>query len=114
MKVKIEFDVEDFFKRMQRGDFEDAHRRQYPGSEWAAHQQMGKPIYKKGDIVEFMVGGYGKITTVSKAHDGWPCSYSAKKVKGLAFHANNICAWHYEGDIKRKAGKVTEVITLDE
>ena len=100
-----EFHVKDFFERWGKGEFAEEHRRGISDCEWASMQQMGKPIYRKGQIVEFKVGGFGVITEISKAKGGWPCSYATKKVKGMKQHTSYKSAWHYEGDIKRLAGR---------
>jgi len=92
----------------------DEHRRGINDMEWAAMQEKGPALYSHGDIVEFKVGGFGRIGEVSEANGGWPVSYSVMSVPGKPFHARNISAWHYEGDIKglfKEASKeISEII----
>lgn len=90
------------------GKYADEHRKDINDMEWADMQPKGKPKYGYGDIVEFKVGGFGRIDEVTKPANGWPSSYSVMEVPGMKFHAEDICAWHYEGDIlglKKKASK---------
>jgi hypothetical protein len=81
----------------------DAHRRGISDMAWARMQPQTPAKYKRGDVVEFMVGGYGQIDDVSdlRSTSGWPVSYSVVPVCGLPFHSKGVYAWHYEGDIKR-------------
>ena len=79
----------------------DAHRKEYNDTEWLNWQRFGPPIYMKGDIVQFKVGGIGIIEEVSwRPETGNPPSYSAGPIDGRSFHFRNVCAWHYEGDIE--------------
>lgn len=79
-----------------------AHRGNLNDMEWNAAQPKHPAIYKKGDFVEFQEGGFGRIEEVSRRI---PATYSCREIPGKPFHKRNICAWHYEGDIKRKIGE---------
>ena len=80
----------------------DEHRKEYNDSEWSDYQRLGPPIYMKGDIVEFIVGGIGVIEDVSwHPETGNPPACSAQPIGKHNFHYRAKCAWHYEGDIKR-------------
>lgn len=80
---------------------ENKHRGRMNDLQWAMSQPLGPARFAVGDVVEFKVGGFGIISGVSAAHDGWPCSYAATRIAGVPFHARGVGAWHYEGDIKR-------------
>jgi len=79
----------------------DAHRRGISDVEWANCQPDTPPKYIEGDVVEFMVGGYGIIDEVSFPENGNPSQYSIRPIAEKKFHPKGIYAWHYEGDIKR-------------
>jgi hypothetical protein len=79
----------------------DKHRLGISDIKWASMQNKGPAKYMRGDIVKFKAGGIGIIHEVTQPQDGWPASYSARKVPGHPFHAKGKAAWHYEGDIER-------------
>ena len=81
------------------------HRSQYNDMQWANVQQRGNPKYVIGDVMEFHEGGFGVISKVSNAHDGWPVSYETSKVEGMEDHPQTRRAWFYEGDFKKCIGK---------
>lgn len=83
----------------------EKHRRKYTDMEWARHQQTGAPRYKRGDAVEFQVGGFGIISEVHKPSGGWPSSYATENIPGMRPIKTGKCAWHYEGDFKRRVAK---------
>lgn len=89
------------WKNYWNSEHVDEHRRGIPDMEWAMQQNMGRPMYVMGDIVEFKAGGYGVIKDVSKAHDGWPVSYATDAIEGVPDHPKTKRAWHYENDFER-------------
>ena len=97
----------DYITWMLGPDNREDHRKQYSDMAWAAHQDKGNPRYNVGDVVEFCVGGFGVIDVVSNPKGGWPSRYSTKNVDGMNPHKTRKSAWHYEGDFKRLAGKVS-------
>lgn len=101
--------IEEILKRSR-----PEHRKEMNDMEWAASQAQGPPLYKKGDFVEFMEGGFAMITEVSKARGGWPVSYSTRAVRGMKEHPKTKCAWFYEGDIKRKIGHTETKVVMYE
>lgn len=86
-------------------EFRDEHRKQFTDMEWAAIQHKGPPKYKIGDVVEFMVGGFGVIDGVSEPHGGWPSKYSTNRIPGMPAHKRGVSAWHFDGDFKRLVAK---------
>lgn len=115
----IKEDMSDLAQKMEQGfkeyfadpwKYADEHRRGISDMKWADMQQMGDPIYSHGDIVEFKVGGFGRIRKVQLYHNGWPCSYAVMRVPNKPFHATNKCAWHYEGDIERLVGESSDEV----
>ncbi len=104
---KFKKGMEDWFKDPWK--YAEEHRRGISDMAWAGMQQMGDPIYSHGDIVEFKVGGFGRIREVKRANSGgWPCSYATMEVPGKPSHATSKCAWHYEGDIEGLVEKSSE------
>lgn len=95
--MSLESGIEAYFKSLGE------HRKGMSDMQWANAQSQEPPNFMVGDIVEFMVGGFGIIVTVTKPHDGWPSSYAADPVPGLDYHSKGKYAWHYEGDFKRLA-----------
>jgi len=86
--------------------FIDEHRRGLSDMEWADAQRQGEPKYMFGDVVEFMVGGFGVIKEVSyNKNSGSPPSYSTENIKGFDSHKTAKIAWHYERDFKRLVSK---------
>jgi hypothetical protein len=100
--------IEDWFKDPWK--YADEHRRGINDMEWASMQSMEDPIYSYGDIVEFKVGGFGRINTISSG-GSWPPSYSVMKVPDKPFHSDSKCAWHYEGDILRLVKKASSEVS---
>lgn len=96
-KMANEFTMQDLWD----SEYTDEHRRGLSDMQWRSMQNFCPSKYMKGDIIEFMVGGFGIIDEVD---EGPPPQYSASKVRGLPFHATTKVAWHYEGDIKKLIG----------
>lgn len=95
-----------FVKPDWDSDWVDEHRRGINDVAWARMQPDGPPNYRIGDVVEFMVGGFGVIDKVNEPLNGWPSSYSTDSYESLPPHATHKCAWHYEGDFKRLVGRM--------
>lgn len=79
----------------------DEHRRGKSDIDWARENVKPTQMYFVGDVVEFVVGGFGLIDRVSRASGGWPFSYATEDIEGHPPHARRKSAWHYDGDIKR-------------
>lgn len=101
--------AEKFMAYMNSPESREDHRRDYNDCEWHDAQRVGKPLYKCGDVIEFQVGGFGIISDVNKGNSptvypsieyGTP-SYAVDSIEGMEYHASNIHAWHYEGDLKK-------------
>ena len=88
-------------------EYIDEHRRGISDIKWANkqpradEQPWAESKYIEGDVVEFMVGGYGIINKVSLSQSGGPTQYATNPIKNKKFHAKGKYAWHYEGDIKK-------------
>lgn len=68
-------------------------------------------IYDYGDIIEFKVGGFGRIGSISRHPDGYPVEYSVMEVPNMPFHPESKCAWHDEGDIGGLKQKASEELS---
>lgn len=59
-----------------------------------------KSKYQIGDVVEFVVGGFGVISKVKYCETGKWFDYAADSVEGLPFHSSNIHSWFQDKSFK--------------